>query len=84
MLEILLYFLFVTPMVVYLSGIYRPRTFAVMMSIAAFLLTYSAVFVLRDLPLVRWILVGLILLMLLYHSIVLIMLKLGMVKEGGE
>ena len=73
--ESVLYLLFVTPIVVYISGIYKSRTLSLMMALSSFLLVYSAVFVLRDLPLVRWILIVLIVVMLLYHSIVPIALR---------
>ncbi len=68
--ESALYLLFITPIVVYISGVYKSRTLSLMMALSSFLLAYSAVFVLRDLPLARWILIGLTVVMLLYHSIV--------------
>ncbi len=73
--EEILYLLLVTPIVVYTSGIYKNRILSLTMALSSFLLVYSAVFVLRDLPLARWILIGLTVVMLLYHSIVPIALR---------
>ncbi|GEM_PF-2610838 len=79
--EILFYFLFIIPLVVYFSGIYRAKTQRMMLSIAAFVLVSTFIILFEEIPApARWILLSVILLTLLYHLIVPILLKTGVIK----
>ncbi len=77
--EYLPYLLFLTPLAVYLSGIYKEKTSSIMMSVGAFLLAYSSVFVLKDLPIAQKILTFVTFVMLSYHLTVPILLR---IKRG--
>lgn len=77
--ELLYLFFFITPVVVYFSGLYKPKNVAIVMSIAALALVMGTV-IPKYPAVIKGILVGYTLAFLLYHLLIIVLRKFNLIN----